>query len=79
MIVKFHKIEIHNFLSFGHSEIDLEGCGFCTVSGVNKCTKDGAKSNGSGKSSLFSALTFALTGAASRVEVVVCLENQNLI
>ena len=63
MIVKFHKIEIHNFLSFGHSEINLEGCGFCTVSGMNGCTRDGAKSNGSGKSSLFSALTFALTGS----------------
>lgn len=66
MILRFHKMTIHNFLSFGHSEVNLEGCGYCTVSGINNCEKDGAKSNGSGKSSLFSALIFALTGATTQ-------------
>lgn len=66
MIIKFKKVTIHNFLSFGHSEIDLDNCGYCTVSGINQCVGDGAKSNGSGKSSLFSSLTFALTGSTTQ-------------
>ena len=62
MKVKFHKVIIDNFLSFGHAEVALENCGYTLVEGINHNPKDGAKSNGSGKSSIFNAICYALTG-----------------
>lgn len=62
MKVKFHKVTIDNFLSFGHAEVALENCGYTLVEGINHNPKDGAKSNGSGKSSIFNAICYALTG-----------------
>ena len=62
MKVKFHKVIIDNFLSFGHVEVALENCGYTLVEGINHNPKDGAKSNGSGKSSIFNAICYALTG-----------------
>lgn len=62
MKVKFHKVIIDNFLSFGHAEVTLENCGYTLVEGINHNPKDGAKSNGSGKSSIFNAICYALTG-----------------
>ena len=62
MKVKFHKIIIDNFLSFGHAEVNLENCGYTLVEGINHNPKDGAKSNGSGKSTIFNAICYALTG-----------------
>lgn len=58
----FKKITIDNFLSFGHAEIDLAERGYTLITGINNNPKDAAKSNGSGKSTIFSALCFALTG-----------------
>lgn len=60
--IHFNSIEIHHFLSFEHAEIDLRDKGYCLVSGINKNPKDSAKSNGSGKSTVFNALSYALTG-----------------
>lgn len=62
MKLKFKKLIIDNFLSFGHAEIDLADCGYTLIKGINQNPKDGAKSNGSGKSTIFSALCYALTG-----------------
>lgn len=62
MKIKFNKVIIDNFLSFGHAEIDLRDRGYTLVEGINNSPKDGAKSNGSGKSSIFSAVCYALTG-----------------
>lgn len=62
MRIVFKKLIIHNFLSYGHSEIDLQDKGYCLVSGQNNCPKDNALSNGSGKSSWTSAICWALTG-----------------
>jgi len=62
MNIEFEKIILHNFLSFGHSEIELKDKGYCVVRGINECENDKALSNGSGKSSIWSAITFALTG-----------------
>lgn len=53
---------MHNFLSFGHSEINLEGKHYCLVSGINNDKKDNATSNGAGKSTFGSAISWALTG-----------------
>ena len=58
----FEKIKIHNFLSFGDAELSFRNKGYVLVSGVNKNPKDGALSNGSGKSSIWSAISWALTG-----------------
>jgi DNA repair exonuclease SbcCD ATPase subunit len=58
----FEKIKIHNFLSFGDAELDFRNKGYVLVSGTNKNPRDGAISNGSGKSSIWSAISWALTG-----------------
>ena len=43
-------------------EIDLQNKGFCLVSGENRHKQDNAKSNGSGKSFIWSGICFAITG-----------------
>ena len=62
MTVRFEKIVLNNFLSFNHAEIDLNDKGYCLVSGENHFKKDNALSNGSGKSTIWSAICYALTG-----------------
>lgn len=61
-MIQFNKVVVHNFGSYGHAELDLQNRGFCLVSGQNKCVQDNALSNGAGKSFLWSAICFALTG-----------------
>lgn len=61
-MIQFKKVTIHNFGSYGHVELELQNRGFCLVSGQNNYTKDNAQSNGSGKSFLWSAICYALTG-----------------
>ena len=62
MKLKFTKLIIDNFLSFGHAEVDLNDRGYTLIEGINNNPKDSAKSNGAGKSTIFSALCYALTG-----------------
>lgn len=62
MHIKIKKVILHNFLSYGHAEVELEGKHYCLVSGINNDKKDNATSNGAGKSSWGSAISFALTG-----------------
>lgn len=62
MKVIFKNLIIDNFLSFGHAELDLQNKGFTLIQGINNNPKDSANSNGSGKSTIFSALCYALTG-----------------
>lgn len=62
MRIEFKDVILHNFLSYGHSEISLNNKGYCLVSGTNRCAKDHALSNGSGKSSWISAICWVLTG-----------------
>lgn len=61
-MIQFKKLIVHNFGSYGHTELELQNKGFCLVSGQNNYTKDNALSNGSGKSFLWSAICYALTG-----------------
>lgn len=61
-MIQFKKVIIHNFGSYGHVELELQNRGFCLVSGQNNCIKDNAISNGAGKSFLWSAICYALTG-----------------
>ena len=61
-IYNFSKLHIHHFLSFDDATIDLSQRGYCLISGINKNPKDAARSNGSGKSTICNALSFALIG-----------------
>lgn len=58
----FKEITLHNFASYLHETIILDKLGYVLISGHNNCTSDNSYSNGSGKSQIFNALCFALTG-----------------
>ena len=60
--IYFKHISIHNFMSYTDAELDLDRSGNVLVGGINNNPEDSAKSNGCGKSSLFSALSWCLTG-----------------
>lgn len=61
MNISFGKIKIHNFMSYENQEFDFsDNRGLVLVTGENKDIKD--SKNGTGKSSLFSALLYALFG-----------------
>lgn len=66
MTTNFTSLEIHNFLSIGHAEIDLRNRGYVLVNGINRNAEDNALSNGSGKSSLWDALCWCITGQTMR-------------
>ena len=70
--IKFERIKIHNFLSFGDAEYNLDDNGFVLVTGENHCEADSANSNGSGKSTLWCAISWALTGQTIRGTKDVC-------
>ena len=60
--LSFKKIIMHNFGSYNHAEVDLTNKGICAVSGKNNFKKDNALSNGSGKSLIWNAICFTITG-----------------
>lgn len=62
MQISFKNIHLHNFFSFADEEISLEDLGYVLVSGRNNNPTDLATSNGSGKSTIFNALCWVLTG-----------------
>ena len=62
MIISFKKVTAHNFLSLGDVELKLDNQGYTLISGINNNPTDNASSNGSGKSAMFSAISYALTG-----------------
>ena len=66
MKLLFKNIIIENFLSLGSAEVKLNDRGFVMVKGVNNNPNDMAKSNGSGKSSIFEAISWVLTGETIR-------------
>lgn len=76
MIIKFKNIKLKNFVSFKNEEIDLDKYqGFINIFGANN-SDDSAKSNGSGKSSLFNSICWCLTGqtiqGSKKVENIFC-------
>lgn len=81
MKIEFLKLRISNFMSIGEANIDLSNAGFTLVSGKNKNPEDGAKSNGSGKSSIFEAIFWCLTGNTIRgnKDVVNCHGNDGAV
>lgn len=63
----FKSLSIENFMSIGKVDIAFESLtGFNTIIGENYMIQDNAKSNGSGKSSIFEALIWCLTGETIR-------------
>ena len=66
MNIKFNNMIIHGFMSFGNAEINLSNNGFILISGKNNNPVDNASSNGSGKSSIFEAISWCLTGDTIR-------------
>jgi len=65
--IQFNNISIKNFLSFKNADIDFSNYhGYISVIGINNNPKDNAKSNGSGKSAVFDALCWVLTGETVR-------------
>lgn len=66
MNIKFKNINIENFLSIGEASIDFSNNGYTLVKGINNSKDDLATSNGSGKSSLFEAICWCLTGETIR-------------
>lgn len=76
MIIIFKNIKLKNFVSFKNEEIDLDKYqGFINIFGANN-SDDSAKSNGSGKSSLFNSICWCLTGqtiqGSKKVENIFC-------
>lgn len=59
MNIKFESVDIENFRSIEKAEIKLENQGTVIVKGINEY-EDKATSNGSGKSSIFEAIIFAI-------------------
>ncbi len=66
MKLKFLSISIENFLSLGNVELKLNDMGYTLITGINNDPNDNATSNGVGKSSIFDALTWCLTGKTIR-------------
>lgn len=62
MYIDFNTVKIKNFLSYGDVTIDLKNKGYCIIDGINNCLTDNAENNGSGKSAITGAISFALTG-----------------
>lgn len=58
-MLKFKKIEANNYKSFESFSLDLEDRGLMLVEGINKAN-DSFDSNGSGKSSLLEAISYAI-------------------
>lgn len=67
MIVKFKRVAAGNFRSFKDFAIDLSDSGITLVQGKIVGGSETLESNGAGKSSIFSALSFALFGKVVHV------------
>ena len=62
MRIEFERVVIHNFLSIGDADLRLNNNSIVMVEGRNNNELEQSYSNGSGKSSIFNAICWALTG-----------------
>lgn len=60
--IHFNNLKLNNFMSYEKEEFDFNHTGYVLISGINNNPEDNSSSNGSGKSSLFAALCWCLTG-----------------
>lgn len=65
MKVNFESIDIEGFLSIGEATVDLANQSTVYVKGINE-SPGNSESNGSGKSTIFEAIIYALTGSTLR-------------
>lgn len=66
MNIIFKEVEIFGFMSFEDAQLKLDDNGYVIVTGQNQCVTDNAISNGSGKSSIWEAIVWAITGDTIR-------------
>lgn len=67
MNIRFESISINNFMSIGSADITFSNyMGYTLIRGINKNLEDNAASNGSGKSTIWEALIWNLTGQTLR-------------
>ena len=66
MNIIFKNLHIENFMSIGEADIELSDRAFTLIEGINNNETDNARSNGAGKSSIFEALVWTLTGSTMR-------------
>lgn len=67
MILNFTNVKVKNFMSFEQAAIDLSSNqGFISITGENNNKEDLAISNGAGKSAIWEALVWGLTGSTIR-------------
>lgn len=66
MKLLFKSVEIENFLSIGKATLALDSSGFISIIGKNLNIDDNSLSNGSGKSSIWEAVVWCLTGSTMR-------------
>ena len=66
MKLKFKSVQLYNFMSFQDATIDLDELGFTSIKGKNNFIVDNSDSNGSGKSAIWEAVVWALTGETIR-------------
>ena len=64
-MVKFIKVEMQNFMSIKNATLELDNRGLILIEGENN-SNDSYVSNGSGKSSSLSAITYALYGKTEK-------------
>ena len=61
-MINFKKVILHNFGSYQQAEVNLQDKGFCLVVGKNNCVTDNSISNGTGKSTIWSAISYTICG-----------------
>lgn len=61
-MINFKKVILHNFGSYQQAEVDLQDKGFCLVVGKNNYVADNSISNGTGKSTIWSAISYTICG-----------------
>lgn len=66
MKIRFKYLHFINFLSFDEANINFDDSGYTLVCGINNNPEDCAKSNGAGKSAIFEAISWVLTGETIR-------------
>lgn len=66
MKLQLNKLTLKNFLSFEEAELELTRNGYVMVNGINENPDDLARSNGSGKSSIWEAIAWCITGETIR-------------
>ena len=66
MKLTFKSLKLYNFMSFHDVDIEFTKSGYTLVEGINNYISDNASSNGSGKSSLWEAIMWCLTGSTIR-------------